>query len=96
MNDDPLGPMRRFAKKKSRDAAPEPDPFLCRYIRTKTWFAPDAFGEGDPRQSPSTAQYWCLRTMRPAGPDGDLVLPEECTDERICFEPMVPKGGEGS
>ena len=57
--------MRRFTRK-GRDAAPEPDPFLCRHIRTKTWFAPDAFGEGDPRQSPSTAQYWCLRTMRPA------------------------------
>ena len=85
--------MRRFTKK-GRDAAPEPDPFLCRHLRTKTWFAPDAFGEGDPRQSPSTAQYWCLRTMRPAGPDGDLVLPEECTDERVCFEPAVGKGGD--
>ena len=64
LNDDPLGPMRRFAKK-GREAASEPDPFLCRYLRTKTWFAPDAFGEGDPRQSPSTAQYWCLRTDAP-------------------------------
>ncbi len=95
LNDDPLGPMRRFAKK-NREADSEPDPFLCRYLRTKTWFAPDAFGEGDPRQSPSTAQYWCLRTMRPSGPDGDLVLPEACTDERVCFEPAVGKGGEDS
>jgi hypothetical protein len=31
--------------------------------------------------------------MRAAGPDGDLVLPEECTDERVCFEAMVRKGG---
>jgi hypothetical protein len=27
--------------------------------------------------------------MRPHGPDGDLALPEECTDERICFEAMA-------
>ena len=87
--------MRRFAKK-NREADSEPDPFLCRYLRTKTWFGSTStgFGEGDPRQSPSTAQYWCLRTMRPSGPDGDLVLPEACTDERVCFEPAVGKGGE--
>ena len=49
---------------------------------------------GRPAQSPSTAQYWCLRTMRPDGPDGDLALPEECTDERICFE-AADGGGRG-
>jgi hypothetical protein len=32
--------------------------------------------------------------MRPHGPDGDLALPEECTDERICFEAMATTGGE--
>ena len=83
--------MRRFARRDRPDAA---DPFLCRHLRTKNWFAPDAFGQGDPRQSPSTSQYWCLRTMRSDGPDGDLAVPESCTDERICFEPAVGKGGE--
>lgn len=82
--------MRRFARK--GEAPIEPDPMLCRHLRTKTWFSPDSFGEGDPRQSPSTAQYWCLRTMRPNGPDGDLALPEECTDERVCFEAGLRKG----
>jgi len=28
------------------------------------------------------------------GPDGDLVLPEECTDERVCFEAAVRRGGD--
>ena len=93
MSDDPLAPMRRFARK-TGEGVREPDPFLCRHLRTKTWFSPDAFGEGDPRQSPSTAQYWCLRTMRSNGPDGDLALPEECTDERVCFEATVGRGGE--
>jgi len=93
MTDDPFAPMRRFAKVKP-ESAPEADPFLCRHLRTRTWLAPDAFGQGDPRQSPSTAQYWCLRTMRPDGPDGDLAIPEACTDERVCFEAAVRKGGE--
>jgi hypothetical protein len=92
LSDDPLAPIRRFA----RPGGPlhEPDPFLCRHLRTKTWLAPDAFGQGDPSHSPSTAQYWCLRTMRPHGPDGDLALPEECTDDRICFEAMATVGGD--
>ena len=85
--------MRRFTRK-AGEGVREPDSFLCRHLRTKTWFSPYAFGEGDPRQSPSTAQYWCLRTMRSNGPDGDLALPEECTDERVCFEAMVGKGGQ--
>ena len=80
--------MRRFTRA-SPGAEREPDPLLCRYLRTKTWLSPDAFGEGDPGRSPSTAQYWCLKTMRSSGPDGDLAIPEECTDERICFEPAL-------
>jgi hypothetical protein len=84
--------MRRFTRP-AGDGRLEADPFLCRHLRTKTWLALDAFGQGDPRQSPSTAQYWCLRTMRSSGPDGDLAVPEECTDDRICFEAAVGKGG---
>jgi hypothetical protein len=86
VTEDPLGPMRRFADTNRRQ---RPNPFLCRHLRTKTWLAPDAFGEGDPGTSPSIAQYWCLKTMRSNGPDGDFVLPEECTDDRACFEPLT-------
>ncbi len=95
MTDDPLAPMRRFARPGDDDAK-QADPLLCRHLRSKNWFSPDAFGQGDPAHSPSTSQYWCLRTMRSSGPDGDLVLPEECTDERICFEAMVSRAGPSS
>ena len=84
-------PMRRFVRPEKSASA---DPFLCRHLRTKNWLAPDAFGQGDPRQSPSTSQYWCLRTMRAAGPDGDFAVPEACTDERVCFEPATRRGGD--
>jgi hypothetical protein len=32
--------------------------------------------------------------MRSDGPDGELALPEECTDERVCFEALTTKGGD--
>jgi hypothetical protein len=88
VTDDPLGPMRRFARA-GTGGRRRANPFLCRHLRTKTWLAPDAFGEGDPGTSPSIAQYWCLRTMRSNGPDGDFVVPEECTDDRVCFEAIA-------
>ena len=86
--DDPLAAMRRFAKP-IRDGAREPDPFFCRHLRSKTWYVPDSFADRDVSRSTSTAQYWCLKTMRSAGPDGALALPEDCTDERGCFEPSI-------
>ena len=69
----------RFAKA-IKDGVREPDPLLCRHLRTKTWYASDS-------RSSSTGQYWCLKTMRSDGPDGAPALPEDCTDERACFEP---------
>jgi len=86
--EDPLQGIRRFARP-IRDGQRELDPFLCRLLRTKTWYVPDSFAERDVSRSSSTAQYWCLKTMRADGPDGALALPEDCTDERGCFEPAA-------
>lgn len=91
MSDDPLAPIRRFARNPG-DKLAEPDPFLCRHLRTRTWFSQDAFGQGESTPPPATAPYWCLRTMQPKGPDGELAQPEECTDERICFEATISRG----
>jgi hypothetical protein len=85
----------RFAKS-IKDGTREPDPFLCRHLRTKTWYVPDSYTERDISRSSSTAQYWCLKTMRPDGPDGALALPEDCTDERACFEPASTTAGADS
>ncbi len=85
---------QRFAKA-IKDGTRESDPFLCRHLRTKTWYVPDSYTERDLSRSSSTAQYWCLKTMRPDGPDGALALPEDCTDERACFEPAsTPRGAD--
>jgi hypothetical protein len=91
VTDDPVGPARRLAGPAGRQRS---RPSLCRHLRTKTWLAPDAFGEGDPGTSPSIAQYWCLKTMRSSGPDGAFVLPEECTEDRVCFEAVAAAESE--
>jgi hypothetical protein len=83
--------MGRFAKE-IRNGEREPDPFLCRHLRTKTWYVPDSYTERGLSRSSPGAQYWCLKTMRPQGPDGALALPESCTDERACFEPTSASG----
>jgi hypothetical protein len=74
---DPLQPMRRFAR--PAKGSHEPDLALCRYLRAS------------PRQS-SAAPYGCARTMRPEGPDGLPAQPEDCTDERPCFEAATVEG----
>ena len=79
-----MNPMDKFTRT-IKGGASEPDPFFCRHFRSKS-YVPDSFaGRGGPGSSP--ALYWCLKTMRPDGPDGASVLPEACTDERACFEP---------
>ncbi len=74
-----------------RDGTRDPDPLLCRYLRTKTWYVPDSYAERDVSRSSSTAQYWCLKTMRSDGPDGALALAEDCVGGRGCFEPAMVK-----
>jgi hypothetical protein len=91
----------RFAEFRKRagpikDGHREPDPFLCRHLRTKAWYVPDSFRDRDFSESSSTTQCWCLRTLRAFGPDGDLVTPEACTDERLCFEPAMTAGKDDS
>ena len=78
-----------------REGRREPDPLLCRHLRTKTWYVPDSYAERDVSQSSSTAQYWCLKTMRSDGPDGALALAEDCVEGRGCFERAVVKSDSG-
>ena len=78
--------LKRFANA-IRNGIREPDPLLCRHLRTKTWYVPGSYTRLDISRSSPAAPYWCLKTMRPDGPDGALASPEDCTDERACFEP---------
>jgi hypothetical protein len=73
---DPLQPMRRFAR--PAKGSHEPDLALCRYLRAT------ARASGSP--------YGCARTMRPEGPDGLPAQPEDCNDTRPCFEAARVEG----
>ncbi len=69
--------MRRFARPLKEGR--ESDLALCRYLRAS------------PRSS-SSGPYGCARTMRGEGPDGAPAQPEDCTDERACFEAATVEG----
>jgi hypothetical protein len=67
----------------------EQTPRLCKYLRAKTHGI-----HGDPRalwamRNESTAIYWCLLTMSPAGPDDGLVHACDCGEERVCCIPAT-------
>ena len=64
----------------ARGAAP-----VCRCIRTKMQYVTPGHPDGWSRPS-ATAQFWCLHTMSPVGPDDDQVTPEGCRAGRECFE----------
>jgi hypothetical protein len=92
-DDDSAEAMRRFARPLREEEFGEPDSLLCRHLQARALHAPESHAAGGPPRVPSAA-YRCLRTMRPPGPDGALALPEDCTDERICFEPAVGRDVE--
>jgi hypothetical protein len=58
---------------------------VCKYLRAKVSTAP----HGDRRalwamRDEASTVYWCLLTMRSAGPDDGLVHAERCCRGRAC------------
>ncbi|HEV8610369.1 MAG TPA: hypothetical protein VGS98_09930 [Thermoanaerobaculia bacterium] len=80
--EDPLQSFRRFTLPVPA-AACEPDPLLCRHLRSRAWSVIHPAVD----QPDSTEPFLCLKTLRRAGPDDAHVAPDVCTDERGCFEP---------
>ena len=67
------------------DAGRDPSDDLCKYLRAKVSTAP----HGDRKalwalRKEATTIYWCLLTMRTAGPDDGLVHAERCGQGREC------------
>ena len=61
---------------------------ICRRLRTKTSFgtfigSASFWEDGDS----TTAVYWCLDTMGPAGTDDQVAPPQYCRAGRECFKP---------
>ncbi len=57
---------------------------LCSSIRAKGFYV---YTEAPPPHEESdTGVFWCVKTMSPVGPDGDLVHRSCCDAARPCFE----------
>ena len=78
--EDPFEPFRRFA---APAPAREPDALLCRHLRSRAWSVVHPVLD---RFAPPV-RFCCLKSLRHDGPDGGRVLPDDCTEERGCFEP---------
>ncbi len=57
---------------------------VCRALKTKMHYVA-GFEEEHLRPS-ATAQFWCLDTMGPVGPDEHQALPERCGPGRPCYQ----------
>ena len=62
-------------------------PGLCRHLRTKRYYYGSIEQVLEVAELSSTAQFWCLRTMRVIGPDEGPVTAAACRDGRSCCEP---------
>jgi hypothetical protein len=61
-------------------------PAVCRCLRTKAFYGPVAGEEPWQLGTSSVAQYWCLRTMEPVGPDENFAHPHTCSASgRRCY-----------
>ncbi len=66
-------------------------PHLCDYLRAKVMAGP----HNDKRAllalaTDSTAIFWCLLTMSPAGPDDGLAHADRCGPGRVCCTETPP------
>lgn len=64
-------------------ASPRPGAVSCDHLRHKGMYVlsdePDA-----PARGPSSTAYWCLRTMKALGPDGQPATADACVEGRGC------------
>jgi hypothetical protein len=63
-------------------------PAVCRMLRTKTAlgnYVGDDYSPWELAES-TTAAYWCLCTMTPAGPDDHFAHPDQCREGRCCYQ----------
>ena len=65
-------------------------PGMCRHLRTKRYYYGSTGEVIEVAELSTTAQFWCLRTMRVVGPDEGYVSPATCRAGRVCCDPSEP------
>ncbi len=58
----------------------------CRTFSSKATQIPDLLKQVPAEEFALTAQFTCLKTGSPIGPDNNIASPEECAAGRSCFE----------
>jgi hypothetical protein len=63
---------------------------VCQCLRTRTIYGnvADDFETWHDSVT-SSASFWCLKTMSPAGPDEHFVHIGQCGPHRLCYEPPL-------
>jgi hypothetical protein len=61
-------------------------PGMCAHLRTKRYYYGSTDEVLEVAELSTTAQFWCLRTMRVVGPDEGYVSPATCRPGRACCE----------
>ncbi len=67
----------------NRPEPAQPKTPACRHLRVKNYYYQ---ADGQELAASAIGSYWCLRTLRPDGPDLDLVEPKSCRPGRTCYE----------
>lgn len=62
---------------------------ICENMRTKASYVPDMQNQDYMEVHHPYSNYFCLKTLHAIGPDDDVVCPEQCVPERICFAPLL-------
>ena len=62
---------------------------LCTHLRTKRYYYGSSDDVLEVAELSTTAQFWCLRTMRMVGPDEGYVSPAACRVGRACCEALT-------
>lgn len=66
--------------------APHHNPNPCANLRTKLWHMNKEAGLNYLKETIPSEPYWCVKTMRPTGPDGSVALPDTCDNGRRCYK----------
>jgi hypothetical protein len=58
----------------------------CRKFSSKATQIPDLLKHLSAEEFALTAQFTCLKTGTPVGPDNNIVSPDDCAAGRPCYE----------
>jgi hypothetical protein len=60
---------------------------ICKFFRIENSHSPGkSVSKYWQEEDESSKQYFCIHTMKSIGPDSGLVSPENCYENRKCFE----------